>query len=138
MSARTGSHALHFRIQGTRVERLVELFQEPPKLPVDPQPSWMGYSSGTWQGDTLVVQTIGLNDRSSLDAIHHPHSESMRMIERFRRRDFGHMEIEMTIEDSKYLTRPVTVKIAFRLIPDSDVLEFVCAENERDVVHLSQ
>jgi hypothetical protein len=106
-------------------------------LPQDPQPSWMGYSVGKWQGDTLAVETIGFNDQSWLDGARHPRSESMRIREQYRRRDFGHMDLEVTLEDPKYYTRPFTVKTELNLIPDSDVLEFVCGENEKDRAHMA-
>lgn len=102
------------------------------KLPVDPFPSWMGYSTGKWEGDTLVVDTAGFNDKTWLDVRGHPHSEALRVQERFHRRDFGHLDIQATIEDPNTLTKPVTVKFAVRLIPNSDVLENFCAEGERD------
>jgi hypothetical protein len=108
-------------------------------LPKDPEPSWEGSSSGTWQGKTLVVETIGFNGRSWLDAFGHPLSESMHITERYQRRDFGHMDVEMTFDDSKFYTHPFTVKLPMRLIPDSsDVWEDICAENEKDRVHLER
>lgn len=106
-------------------------------LPTDPEPSWLGSSSAKWQGETLVVETIGFNGKSRLDGFGHPRSESARLIERYTRRDFGHMDVEMTFDDSVYYTRPFTVKIPMRLIPDSsDVLESVCADNEKDSDHI--
>ncbi len=105
-------------------------------LPKDPDPTWMGYSVGRWEGDTLVVDTIGLNDRAWLDSIGHPRSEAMHIIERYHRNDFGHMDLEVTFNDPKYYTRPFTIKTGLRLIPDSDILENVCAENEKDRAHL--
>ena len=108
-------------------------------LPKDPEPSWLGSSTGTWQGQTLVVETIGFNGKNWLDGFGHPLSESMHLTERYHRRDFGHMDIEMTFDDPKYYTRPFTVKLPMRLIPDSsDVFEDVCAENEKDRVHLDR
>ena len=106
-------------------------------LPADPQPSWAGYSIGNWEGDTLVVDTVGFNDRGWLDAFGHSHSEALKIRERFRRRDFGHMEMQITIEDAKTFTKPFTIKVNHLLIPDSDILETVCAENERDRAHLT-
>ncbi len=102
------------------------------KLPVDPFPSWMGYSIGRWEGDTLVVDTAGFNDKSWLDVRGHPHSEALKIQERFHRRDFGHMDIAATIDDPVMLTKPVTVKFTVLLIPNSDVLETFCAEGEKD------
>jgi hypothetical protein len=105
-------------------------------LPKDPEPSWMGYSVGRWEGDTLVVETTGFRERSWLDLLGHPRSQSMVITERYRRRDFGHMDLEITFDDPKYYTRPFTFKTGLRLIPDSDALEYVCAENEKDRVHM--
>ena len=101
-------------------------------LPKDPDPTWMGYSVGHWEGDTLVVETAGLNDRAWLDAFGHPRSESMHITERYHRRDFGHMDLEITFNDPKYYTRPFTIKTGLALLPDSDLPEYVCNENERD------
>ena len=115
-----------------------QIYTDGRSLPKDPEPTWMGYSVGRWQGDTLVVETSGLNDRGWLDGFGHARSESMRMTERYRRRDFGHMDLEITFDDAKYYTRPFTVRAAFRLLPDSDILEYVCAENEKDRVHLGK
>jgi len=101
-------------------------------LPVDPQPSWMGYSVGKWEGDTLVVDTTGFREDSWLDRFGHPRSESMRVRENFHRRDFGHMDFDVTIEDPKYYTQPVRFRTTFNLLPAGDILEFVCQENEKD------
>lgn len=106
------------------------------KLPVNPFPSWMGYSTGKWEGDTLVVDTAGFNDKGWLDAAGHPRSEGLRVQERFHRRDFGYMEMQATIEDPGVLTKPVTIKFTELLIPNSDVLENFCAEGERDRAHM--
>ena len=108
------------------------------KLPVDPQPTWGGYSVGRWDGDTLVVDMAGFNDRGWLDSMGHPRSEKLRIQERFHRRDFGHMDVTITIDDPVMYTRPFTVKATELLLPDSDVLETVCNENEKDRVHLSK
>ncbi len=108
------------------------------RLPQDPQPSWMGYSAGKWDGDTLAVETIGVTEASWLDGSGHPRSESMHITERYRRRDFGHMDLEVTFEDPKYYTRPFTFRTSFNLLPDSDVLEFVCGENEKDRAHVAR
>jgi hypothetical protein len=107
-------------------------------LPVDPHPTFMGYSAGTWQGDTLVVDSSGFNDRTWLDGFGHPHSEALHLVERFRRRDFGHMDVEVTVDDPKMYTRTFTIKFTARLLPDTDILESVCAENEKDRVHLDR
>ena|ERR1700722_12075384 len=107
-------------------------------LPKDLQPSWMGYSVGKWDGDTLDVETTGFTEASWLDLSGHPRSESMRVHERYRRRDFGHIDLEITIEDPKYYTHPFSMKAALNLLPDSDILEYVCLENEKDSAHFGQ
>ncbi|MDP8990000.1 MAG: hypothetical protein M3N41_07970 [Acidobacteriota bacterium] len=106
------------------------------KLPVDSSPSWLGYSVGKWEGDTLVVDTIGFNDRTWLDGMGHPHSEDLHLVERYRRPDFGHLNVEMTFDDPKMYNKPFTVKVTHLLQADSDILEYVCAENEKDRIHL--
>jgi|SRR5579862_5250535 len=115
-----------------------QIYTDGRPLPVDPQPTWMGYSVGHWEGDTLVVDATGFNDQGWLDASGHPQSEEMRIQERFHRRDFGHMDLELTINDPKMYTRPFTVKATEVLIPDSDVLEYACSENEKDRSHLEK
>jgi hypothetical protein len=112
-----------------------QIYLDGRKLPKDPDPTWMGYSSGRWEGQALVVETTGFNGRGSLDAFGHPRSESMHITERFLRREFGHMDLEMTFEDPKYYTRPFSLKTTVNLLPDTDALEFVCAENEKDRAH---
>ncbi len=101
-------------------------------LPKDPVPSWMGSSAGRWQGDTLVVETTGFKETAWLDGFGHPRSEAMHVTERFHRRDFGHVDLEITFDDPKYYTRPFGFKTTLTLIPDSDLLEYVCTENEKD------
>jgi hypothetical protein len=105
-------------------------------LPTDPNPTWLGYSVGRWEGDTLVVTTAGFSDKAWLDSSGHPATESLRVTERMRRRDFGHMDLEMTIDDPKVFTRPVIFKRERLLAPDTELLEDVC-DNERDAGHLS-
>jgi hypothetical protein len=100
------------------------------------QPAWMGYSVGRWQGDTLVVETRGFNDRSWLDAGGHPRTEAMSIVERFTRRDFGHIDVQLTFEDPGAYTKPFSIRFTQTLTPDTDVIEYVCAENERDRPHL--
>jgi hypothetical protein len=100
------------------------------------QPSWLGYSAGHWERDTLVVQSAGFNDKTWLDVIGHPHSEALRMEERYLRRDFGHMDVEMTFDDPDMYTKPFTIKFTLDLLPGSDVFETVCNENEKDRAHM--
>ena len=94
-----------------------------------------GYSIGRWEGDTFVAETIGFNDKSWLDDGGHPHSDAMHVIERFRRRDFGHMDVDITIDDPKAYTKPFTVNVPFILLPDTEFLEDIC-DNERDHPHM--
>jgi hypothetical protein len=100
-------------------------------LPVDPNPTWLGYSVGRWDGDTLVITTAGFNDRGWLDSSGHPQTESLRITERLRRRDVGHMEYDITIDDPKVFTKPFTVRTERLLAADTELLEDVC-DNERD------
>jgi hypothetical protein len=101
-------------------------------------PAYLGYSVGRWEGDTLVVETAGFNDRTQLDLIGHPHSDALRIVERFRRRDFGHLDVDMTFDDPQMYTKPFTIKVPFDLLADSDIFESFCHENEKDRVHLGQ
>lgn len=107
-------------------------------LPKDLQPTWGGYSVGRWEGDTLVVDAAGFSERTRLDVAGHPHSEALRIQERFHRRDFGHLDVTITIDDPVMYTTPFTVKATEILLPDSDVLETVCNENEKDDAHLTK
>ena len=114
-----------------------QIFTDGRPLPKDPQPSWLGYSVGKWEGDTFVVDTIGINDKTWMDNAGRPHSDALHTIERYRRRDIGTMEVTLTIDDPKAYTRPWTVSATpSRLIVGQDLLEYVCAENNRDVDHL--
>jgi hypothetical protein len=98
-------------------------------------PAFNGYSAGRWEGDTLVVETAGFNDKTWLDGMRHPHSEALHVTERFRRRDFGHLDYEIRFDDSRMYTRPFSVKIPHELQPDTDIFENYC-ENEKDSRHL--
>ena len=98
-------------------------------------PSWLGYSVGKWDGDTLVVDTVGFNDKSWLDRIGHTHSDAMHVIERFHRKDLGHMDLTITIDDPKTFTRPLTFAQPTTLTPDGDLLEYFCTDNEQDCAH---
>ena len=100
-------------------------------------PAYYGYSVGHWEGDTLVVDTAGFNTKTTLDAMGHPHSEGLRLRERYRRRDFGHMDVETTIDDPQMYTKPFTIKVPHELLADSDVFESFC-ENEKDSSHLGK
>jgi len=112
-----------------------QIFTDGRALPEDSNPTWMGYSVGRWDGDTLVVTTAGYNDRTTIDLAGHPHTEALRVTERFRRRDAGHLDVQVTFDDPKAYTKPWTLPMEFTLVPDGDLIEYVC-ENERDASHL--
>jgi hypothetical protein len=99
-------------------------------------PAYLGYSTGHWEGDTFVVETRGFNDRTPLDAMGHPRSEAMHVTERFRRRDFGHLDTEMTFDDPQLYTGKFTVKVAYNLVADNDIFEMFCTQNEKDRQHM--
>jgi hypothetical protein len=101
----------------------------------DRKPTWHGYSIGTWEGDTLVVDTKGFVDGTWLDFRGHPATDALHVVERFRRRDFGHLEAEVTIDDAKPYVKPWTVLLQFELLPDTELIEHIC-ENEKDAAYL--
>jgi hypothetical protein len=113
-----------------------QIFTDGRPLPKDPQPTWMGYSVGTWDKDTLVVETIKQNGKTWLDMRGLPGTEALRVTERFSRPTIGHMDIDVTIDDPKAYTKPWTVKLAWRLIPDTDLIESICEENSKDLPHM--
>jgi len=100
-------------------------------------PAYLGYSVGHWEGDTFVVETAGFNDKTALDGMGHPHSELLLLTERFHRRDFGHLDWEMTLDDPEFYTKSFTIKVPHDLLPDGDIFEMYC-ENEKDRVHMGK
>ena len=113
-----------------------QIYTDGRELPKDPNPTWMGYSVGHWEGDTLVVETAGFNDKTWLDMVGHPHSEHLRVTEKFRRADFGHMQVQVIFDDPETLTKPLTISVGVNYAVDTDMLEYVCNEGERDTDHL--
>jgi hypothetical protein len=113
-----------------------QIFTDGRSLPKDPQPTWMGYSIGHWDKDTFVVETIGQNGKTWLDMRGLPGTESLRITERFSRPKIGHMDIAVTIEDPKAYTKPWTVNLTWRLLPDAELIESICEENNRDPAHM--
>ena len=111
------------------------IFLDGRPLPKDPSPTWLGYSVGRWDGDTLVVESIGFNDKGWLDVGGHTNTESLKITERYHRRDFGHMDLDVTIDDPKTYEKPFTLAMHKAFAPDVEILEDVC-ENERDRGHL--
>jgi hypothetical protein len=114
-----------------------QIFTDGRPLPVAVDlPSFNGFSSGKWQGDTLVVDTIGFNDDLWLDQHGSPLTSDGKITERFRRVNYGNLEIEITVDDKKAYTAPWTVTLKQHLVPDTELLDYVCLENEKDVQHL--
>lgn len=113
-----------------------QIFLDGREFERDLNPTWMGYSIGGWDGDTLVVETRGFNGKAWLDQLGRPSTDSLSVIERFHRKDYGHMDLQVTIDDPKAYTKPWTVTEDVHLLPDSELLEFICNENNRDVGHL--
>jgi hypothetical protein len=113
-----------------------QVFMDGRSLEDAPNPTWMGYSVGHWEGDTLLVESNGYNDRSSLDIDGHPHSEALRMTERFHRTDFGHIELDVTFDDPTIYAKPMRANTTMQAVVDTELLEYVCAENEKDHAHL--
>jgi hypothetical protein len=112
-----------------------QVFMDGRGLPKDPSPTWLGYSVGRWEGDTLVVESAGYNGKIDLPG-GAPSTEALRTTERYRRRDFGHLERQITIDDPTIYTRPWTYSIDAILAPDDELIENMCVENEKDAAHL--
>jgi hypothetical protein len=108
-----------------------QIFTDGRTHPAERGPTWFGYSVGRWEGDVFVVESVGFNGKTWLDDGGHPTSEAMRVTERFRRLDFGRMEIDFTFDDPKMYARPWSVTVPFDLLPDTEIIENIC-ENERD------
>jgi hypothetical protein len=108
-----------------------QIFSDGRPFPQDMNPSWFGYSVGKWEGDTFVVETRGFNDRGWLDNFGKPATDALKVTERFRRKDFGHMEIGITIDDTKAYTRTWDVTLPLIYRPDTELLEYMCTENNK-------
>jgi hypothetical protein len=115
-----------------------QVFMDGRKVASNPNPAWLGYSTGRWDGDTLVIETSGFNDQTWLDTEKgHPATESLHVTERFRRKDFGNLEVQATIDDPKAYSKPwTTAAQKIHLLLGTEILEFVCNENEKDAPHL--
>jgi hypothetical protein len=126
----------------TSVAILTEMIHSVRTIPLDGRPhlpasihQLAGDSRGHWDGDTLVVETAGTNGKAWMDTNGHPVTDALKLTERFHRRDFGHLDLEITIDDPKAYTKPWTVKQVANLQPDTELLEYICEENNRDVGH---
>lgn len=113
-----------------------QIFTDGRPLPADPQPAFFGYSSANWDGDTLVVETTGFREDSWADGGGTPFTDAAKITERFRRPNYGNLEIDITVNDSKAYTAPWGFKVNQHIKLDTDILEYVCLENEKDREHM--
>ena len=113
-----------------------QIFVDGRKHPEDPDPTWYGHSVGHYEGNTLVVDTVGFNDKFWFDFRGHPHREKLHTLERYTRTDMGSLVVETTITDPVYYTKPFTIKFTARLRPGEELMEYICQENEQDVEHI--
>ena len=121
-------HELNHQIRVVALDKPTPKYEELVAFPF-----YNGHAFGRWDGDTLVVETRGFNGKVWLDQLGKPSTEALHVTEKFKRKDFGHMDIEITIDDPKAYTKPWTVNVGARLLPNSELLEFICLENEKDV-----
>ena len=112
-----------------------QIFLDGRAHPDDPDPTWYGHSTGKWEGDTLVVDTVGFNDKFWFDFAGHPHTDKLHVIERYRRPDSGHLEYDVTIEDPGAYTKPFTMH-GHSALETGELMEYVCNENNQDVSHI--
>ena len=110
-----------------------QIFMDGRKHPDDPDPTWYGHSIGKWEGNTLVVDTIGYNDKFWFDFLGHPHTEKLHTIERFTRTNMDTLELEVTIDDPGAYTKPFTILTRARLQPSDELMEYICQENNTSV-----
>jgi hypothetical protein len=113
-----------------------QVFTDGRPLPKDPNPSWQGYSSGKWSGDSLVIDTIGLRDDTWIDWNGSVLTHEAKVREQIRRPDFGHLEIQVTVDDPKAYTKPWTVTLKERIVVDTDLIDEICLENEQSLKHM--
>jgi hypothetical protein len=113
-----------------------QIFTDGRPLPEDPSPAWNGYSTGHWDGDTLVVETTGFLDGQWLDRSGSPLTTAARMTEKFRRVNYGTLNVELTVDDPKAYSKPWTLQLTQGLVLDTELLDYICLENEKDAAHL--
>ena len=113
-----------------------QIFLDGRSLPKDAEPTFKGYSVGKWDGDALVVETTGLKDGGWLDMWGHPLTDQARITERIRRMDYGHLQVDLTVDDPKVYTKPWTATVKLTLMPHTELLEYVCNENEKSLQHM--
>ncbi len=113
-----------------------QVFTDGRALPKDPNPNFLGYSVGRWEGDVLVVETMGMKDDTWLDMFGHPATDGLRVTERFHRRDIGNLDLDITMTDSKAYTKPWSISLHLKLVPGQEVMEYLCIENNRGMEHM--
>jgi hypothetical protein len=126
---------MYFLFEGN-IHSYRQIFMDGRKHPEDPDPTWYGHSIGRWEGDTLVIDTVGFNDRFWFDFVGHPHTERLHTIERYNRPSLGTLTEEVTIDDPGAYTKPFVINAAHRLLPNDELMEYICQENEKDTSHL--
>ena len=112
-----------------------QVFTDGRPLPANREPTRFGYSTGRWDGNTFVVETVGISEKVVLDNVDHPHTDALHLTESYRRPDVGHLELELTIDDPKAYTAPWKTSIGFDLYADTELMEHNC-ENERSATHV--
>jgi hypothetical protein len=128
----------YFMLFEGNIHSFRQIFMDGRKHPDDPDPTWYGHSTGKWDKDTLVIDTVGFNDKFWFDYLGHPHTERLHTIESYTRTDLGNMTIEVTIDDPGAYTKPFTTVGRARIQPPGDeLLEYVCQENNIDLVHVN-
>jgi hypothetical protein len=126
---------IYFLFEGN-IHSYRQIFMDGRKHPADPDPTWYGHSIGSWEGDTLVVDTVGFNDKFWFDFRGHPHTEQLHTIERYTRQDLGTIENKVTIIDPGDYSKPFTLTFAARLRPKEELMEYICQENQQDSQHM--
>jgi hypothetical protein len=126
---------MYFLFEGN-IHSFRQIFMDGRKHPADPNPTWYGHSVGRWDGDTLVVDTVGFNDRFWFDFVGHPHSEQLHTVERYTRSSLGLLNEEIVVEDPGVYSKPFTITSTHRLLPGDELMEYICQENQRDTQHL--
>jgi hypothetical protein len=126
----------YFIIYEGNIHSYRQIFVDGRKHPEDPNPTWYGHSIGHWEGDTLVVDTVGFNDRFWFDFDGHPHTEQLHIVERYRRTDLGTLSMEILIDDPGAYAKPFTLLTTARLLPGAELMEYICQENNTNVEHI--
>ena len=129
--------ARYFILYEGNIHSYRQIFMDGRKHPADPDPTWYGHSIGRWEGQTLVVDTVGFNDKFWFDYLGHPHTEKLHTIERYTRTDLGTLKMEVTIDDSGAYVKPFTTVGTAHLMPGDELMEYICQENNQDLGHYS-